>query len=314
MHQPSRIPPRAFSIFVVALVITCSAAAQEASSPVASATTMATATAAAAAAAAAAATPATDPAQVGETRPGSGCLKGYLAAAELPDSLALLPPPPAAGSPAQAADDAAFEAQRGLREGARGKLAQQDANLKFPPAAAAFSCALGIRVSEVSTPHLNMLLRRTLADAGTATYKAKNRYQRTRPFVVFKTASCTPDQEAALAKDGSYPSGHAALGWAWALVLTEVAPDRSDALLQRGHAFGQSRGICGVHWQSDIEAGRIVGAATVARLHANPVFGAQLAAAREEVQAARARPAQLSADCAAEAEMQLSAAARREPA
>ena len=29
----------------------------------------------------------------------------------------------------------------------------------------------------------------------------------------------------------------------------------------RGLAFGDSRVVCGVHWQSDVEAGRVIGAA-----------------------------------------------------
>lgn len=240
-------------------------------------------------------------AEVGEVRAGSGYLKGYLAPAELPDSLALLPPPPAEGSAALAADGAAFRTLTALQGTPRGALAVQDANLRFPKAAETFSCALGLPISEEATPNLNMLLRRTLADAGLATYKAKDKYQRTRPFVAFKAQSCTPKEEAALAKDGSYPSGHSAAGWAWAMVLTEIAPDRSDALLQRGRAFAQSRGICGVHWQSDIEAGRLVGAATVARLHANPVFNAQVEAARLEVARARAQGSPPAGGCAAEA-------------
>ncbi|RIX79061.1 acid phosphatase [Acidovorax cavernicola] len=247
--------------------------------------------------------PTTSPADVGETRPGSGYLKGYLAQAEQPDSLALLPPPPEAGSAALAADVAAFRSLTALQGTPRGALAVRDANLRFPQAASTFSCALGVQISEQRTPHLNMLLRRTLADAGGATYKAKEKYQRTRPFVMLKTGSCTPKEEAHLAKDGSYPSGHSALGWAWALVLTEIAPERTDALLQRGRAFAQSRGICGVHWRSDIEAGRLIGAATVSRLHANPVFTAQMAAARQEVAQARSRAdsAPPAAECTAEA-------------
>jgi acid phosphatase (class A) len=137
--------------------------------------------------------------------------------------------------------------------------------------------------------------------AGLSTYKAKDHYQRTRPFVAFKTASCTPDEDAKLAKDGAYPSGHSAVGWSWALVLAEVAPQRSDALLQRGRAFGQSRGICGAHWQSDIEAGRLIGAATVARLHTHAGFTAQLTAARDEVARMRNQNLPLPRDCQAEA-------------
>ncbi|GAC1389742.1 MAG: hypothetical protein NVSMB34_01900 [Variovorax sp.] len=245
--------------------------------------------------------PPTSDTEVGETSPRSGYLKGYLAPAELPDSLALLPAPPAQGSAALAADGATFRALTALQGTPRGALAAQDANLNFPQATEAFSCALGMPISEQATPHLRMLLHRTLADSGGTVHKAKNKYQRTRPFVVFKVPSCTPNDEPRLVKDGSYPSGHSAAGWAWALVLTEVAPDRGDALLQRGRAFAQSRGICGAHWQSDIEAGRLVGAATVARLHANPVFNAQLEAARGEVAQARARGARPARDCAAEA-------------
>ncbi|MFT4268947.1 MAG: hypothetical protein QM586_17275, partial [Xenophilus sp.] len=54
--------------------------------------------------------PPTTVAEVGEPRPGSGYVNGYLKREELPDSLALLPPPPAEGSAALAADAEAFRA------------------------------------------------------------------------------------------------------------------------------------------------------------------------------------------------------------
>ena len=137
----------------------------------------------------AAPTPPVSAAQVGEYRAGSGILKGYLAAGEMPDSLALVAAPPAAGSAAQAADEAATRQLTALAAGPRGALARKDANLHFPAAASVYACALGVQVSEADTPHLNMLLRRTLTDAGLATYKAKNHYQRTRPFVALKLPS-----------------------------------------------------------------------------------------------------------------------------
>lgn len=246
--------------------------------------------------------PPTTPEAVGEFRAGSGYLNGYLDRKLLPDSLALLPRPPADGSAEQAADLAVHRATRALRDTPRWQQATSDANLKFPAAADTFSCALGLPVSQQATPHLNMLLRRSLLDAGLSTYAAKDTYKRQRPFALLKETTCTPAEEAALAKDGSYPSGHAALGWAWALLLAELAPDRADAVLQRGHAFGQSRVICGVHWQSDVDNGRVVGAATVARLHADPTFKAQAALARGEIEAARAAGAKPALNCAAEAQ------------
>lgn len=239
------------------------------------------------------------PAAVPELRPGVPA--GYLQRSALPNSLALLPPPPAANSAAFAADEEAYRSTRAYRNTARWALAVKDANLRFPAAAETFSCALGAPITEEATPHLYMLMRRSLVDTGLSTYAAKDHYQRTRPFVNFKDASCTPAEEPALTKDGSYPSGHAALGWGLALLLTELAPERADALLARGEAFGQSRVVCGVHWQSDVNAGRLVAAGTVAKLHADPGFRADFEAAKRELGAARAKGLPPTGDCKAEA-------------
>lgn len=246
--------------------------------------------------------PSTSAQEVGEHRAGSGVLKGYLPREQLPNSLALLPPPPAPGSAREAADLEAYRAARALRDSPRWAWAARDANLQFPQAAEVFSCTLDIPITEQQTPHLVMLLRRTLTDAGLATYKAKDHYHRTRPFALMNESSCHPADDARLSKDGAYPSGHAALGWAWGLVLSGLAPERTNALLQRGDAFAQSRMVCGAHWQSDVDAGRVVGAAAVARLQADPVFRAQAERARAEIAAVRAQGLRSPrTDCAQEA-------------
>ena len=226
---------------------------------------------------------------------------GYLERSDVPDSLMLLGPPPAAGSAALARDEEARRATLDLRGAERWKLATQDADLAFPKPADNFSCALGVPIDEANTPRLYGLMVKLLSDAGLSTYGVKNMYERTRPFAVHNEGTCTPDQEAILREDGSYPSGHTAAGWAWALALSEIAPDRSNELLARGIAFGQSRVVCDAHWQSDVDGGRIMGAATVARLHADPVFLADLNVARGEVEAARAKGLKPAQDCAAEA-------------
>jgi acid phosphatase (class A) len=226
----------------------------------------------------------------------------YLARGDAPDSLAILPPAPAQGSSEQARDDAMARAAQTLRGTSRWRQAALDAELKFPAAAQAFACALGVEVSPTATPRLYALLGKTLIDVGLSTYPTKTRYQRTRPFVATRTSTCTPDDEAFLRTDGSYPSGHSAVGWGWALVLAEAAPVRVGQVLARGRAFGQSRVICNVHWQSDVDEGRVMAAATVARLHAEPQFRADVEAARGELAAARAAGRKPARDCAAEAE------------
>jgi len=228
-------------------------------------------------------------------------LAGYLPKGAAPNSLAVLPPAPATDSATQARDDVAAKAARALEGSARWDLATQDAQLRFPAAADTFSCALGVKISPQATPRLYILLRRTLTDAGLSTYPTKTKYRRPRPFMAQGGAICTPAGAGQLRADGSYPSGHSAIGWAWALILAEAAPDRQDAVLARGRAFLQSRVVCNVHWQSDTEQGAMMGAAVVARLHAEPDFRADLDAARAEIASARAAGLRPTRDCPAEA-------------
>ena len=240
------------------------------------------------------------PAAVPEIHP--GILAGYLPSEALPNSLALLPPPPAEGSVAFELDKEISRESFALRSTPRWELAIEDANLKFPEAAGTFSCAMGIPISEQDTPHLYMLLRRSGTDAGFSPYTAKKHYQRKRPFMVNGEPSCTPEDEGHLRKDGSYPSGHTAIGWAWALILTEIAPDRADEILARGRAFGESRNVCNVHWRSDVVEGRFMGAATVARLHADTAFRDDVEASKAEFAAVRATGLKPTRDCRAEAD------------
>ena len=229
-------------------------------------------------------------------------LPGYLRAERLPESVALIPAPPAAGSTAFALDEEISRASLTLRDSPRWKLAARDAELSFPAAADSFTCAMEIRVSEQETPHLFRLMRRTMSDVSRSVARAKNVYSRPRPFMANGEAICTPDYEKQMRKSGSYPSSHAAAGWAWALILSEVVPERGDAVLQRGRALGQSRIVCNVHWSSDVNEGRTVAAAVVARLHADPVFRADLELARAELAALRAKGGAPERDCAAEAD------------
>lgn len=238
------------------------------------------------------------PVSVPELRP--GILAGYLPAGALPNSLALLPPAPTPGSAAFAADEEAYRNTRPLRGSSRYTQAMHDADLRFPQSAQNFACALGAPISPDATPHLYMLLRRSFTDAALSTSAAKDQYQRLRPFLMHKESSCTPQNEAAMRNDASYPSAQSAIGWTWALLLTEISPERGDPLLARGMSFGQSGVICGTHWQSDVVQARIMGAGTVARMHSDPIFRAELEAAKKEVTSARQKAMRPAKDCPAE--------------
>ncbi|MDF0545361.1 phosphatase PAP2 family protein [Sphingobium sp. H39-3-25] len=216
--------------------------------------------------------------------------QGYLKGGVMADSLALSPPPPAPGSASEARDREASAAGLALKGSARWSLATRDADLFGPGATGALSCALGVDISAKTTPRLDRLLRRTIADLGMSTSAIKHAFNRERPFTVNRQPTCTPDWESMLVKDGSYPSGHSAIGYGWGLILAELRPERAALLVARGRAFGDSRRICNAHWLSDIEEGRIAAAATVSRLNADPAFQKDLKGARAELKRAKAQP------------------------
>jgi acid phosphatase (class A) len=222
---------------------------------------------------------------------------GYLQPGQMPDSIALVPPPPAEGSK-QLKRDRKAEARALAQHGnPRWDLARADADVFTPRATSALSCAAGFAIGPQTTPRLDALLRKTLPDFGMVSAAAKTRYDRARPFEVNGRPVCTPEYEPMLRGNGSYPSGHATIGYGWALVLAEVLPRRRSQLLARGRDFADSRRVCNVHYRSDVEIGMALAAPVFERLRADPVFQADLAAARVEVKALRsAKP-----DCKAEA-------------
>lgn len=223
---------------------------------------------------------------------------GYLTEA-MADSLLLSPPPPTPGSPAEARDQEGARDALTRRGSARWRLAAQDADLFSAGAAAAFSCTAGVAIGPQATPKLDRLLRKTLADLAQSTTAIKDKYARPRPFMVNGQPTCTPEAEASLRRNGSYPSGHSATGFGWALILAELKPEQAAAIVARGREYGDSRRICNVHWLSDIEEGRIAAAATVARLHADPAFRADMDAVRAELAAVRTKPVGCDAEGAA---------------
>lgn len=219
--------------------------------------------------------------------------KGYLGDAA-PRSVDFLAPPPAEGGARAEADLAVYRTTRALEGSPRWRLAADDADVETPNAPGqAFDCSLGTVLDIERQPVLMRLLARTMADADLATRSAKEAYKRPRPFLADNGSICVAKEDW-LVRQASYPSGHAAAGWAWALILAEMAPAKAGPVLKRGLQYGESRAVCGVHYLSDVEAGRAAGAAVVGSLRHDPAFQADFKNARMELQSALAsgpRPA-----------------------
>lgn len=207
----------------------------------------------------------------------------FLEEGEVANSLDLLPPPPAANSVQFLYDKAQYDWGLLQRNTPRGAQAFQDARVEGDGVPMAFSEAFGIAISKEGTPEIYKLVVNIREDAGDlATRHAKNYYMRVRPFSFYNQMTCNPEQQQELSTNGSYPSGHTSIGWATALVLAEINVNRQNEILKRGYEMGQSRVICGYHFQSDVDAARVVASAVVARLHANDAFLTQVKKAKEE--------------------------------
>ncbi len=217
----------------------------------------------------------------------SAAPQGYLAPGAAPDMIRVLPEPPAPKSEEQASDDRAFRVTRKLEGSPRWAMAQQDNRGSPDDALHDFACAIGVTLDERSAPTLHRLLARIGADARPFIDPAKNHYARPRPFLRLKGDICVPRSDS-LAGSGSYPSGHSTMGWAWGLILSDLAPDRSTEILSRARAYSESRVVCGVHYPSDIANGRLNGSVLFASLETSADFRADLEKARAEVAAARA--------------------------
>lgn len=146
----------------------------------------------------------------------------------------------------------------------------------------AFEETLGIPLSEGIAPEILLLCERATTDASNANKKVKNKYQRIRPFATFKDPSLTPWSDPEEETTFSYPSGHTARGFMYAMVLSVLDPTLTDKLMKRAEEYATHRIVCGHHWKSDIDAALLLIAGIFPMVVASDEFHAQLKKAREE--------------------------------
>ena len=193
--------------------------------------------------------------------------------------IAIFPAPPAPDSPRTRSElDELLQLQR-TRTAAEVAAAQADRKTTL----LRFAGALG--TDEQSIKSMRRLTR--LAEAvedSTRPYvrAAKKHFRRLRPGEIEPRISpCIDDVQG----DLSYPSGHANYGFLMAHLLGELLPERRGPLESRAVEFARQRMVCGVHFPSDIEAGRIGAAWLWEAMRRNPRFVSDLADAALELRA-----------------------------
>ena len=196
------------------------------------------------------------------------------------DFVALFPEPPARGSAQTRRElDELFEIQK-TRSAADVAAARADRKTDV----ARFFPALGLKpATDLSLPQVRRLAQRVEDDIRPYVRAAKDRFHRLRPYEIEPRLEPCIDH---VRGDLSYPSGHATFGYVMTWVLADIAPERRAQLEARGDEFAHQRMVCGVHFKSDVEAGRRGAQWLIERLHSSPAYRADVAAAATELRAA----------------------------
>jgi len=192
-----------------------------------------------------------------------------------------LPPAPAqdsARTQTELAELRAIAASSGAEEKA---AAAKDAKDETPDI---FNGVIGFDIATM--PETNKLLTMVAEEEDTDSKVAKAYFHRIRPYSADPSLkTCEPIKPGKAAN--SYPSGHATLAFSMGVVLAELLPAKSQAILARSGQYAERRLVCGVHYRSDIVAGQQFGTILALRLMENPAFRAQMDKARAELRAAR---------------------------
>ena len=195
------------------------------------------------------------------------------------DAVKLLPAPPSAGS---------VETQEELKLLRRLQKHRTPEDIERCKAEAkldmsAFQLLFGPWFKAENLPEMQKLFKQVHAQAKSISDPAKKQFNRPRPYKADLRIDPPLDKE----DEPSYPSGHATRGILYALILCEIAPEKKEALLERGREIGWDRVIAGVHYPSDVAAGRTLGQALMQSLLTDPIFRERLEKVKLEFEEVR---------------------------
>src|SRR6202012_6008767 len=92
-------------------------------------------------------------------------------------------------------------------------------------------------------PKTAALLKKVKAEIGECINVPKDHFKRTRPYLIDTNLSLGKPEPSF-----SYPSGHSTRGTVYAMVLAEIYPDKTDALIAMGQTIGWDRVLIGKHF------------------------------------------------------------------
>jgi acid phosphatase (class A) len=198
------------------------------------------------------------------------------------DLIRLLPPPPAVGSAEQQEEMALLVRLQQERTPAMVAFALADAERSV----FRFADVVGPQFTAETLPVTAAFFKAVKETGDHVLERAKKHWDRPRPY------ASNPEITPCVPKPGnaSYPSGHSTFGTLVSIVLANMLPEKAVALAARAEQYRFNREIGGVHYPSDVAAGRIAGTVIAAFLFHNPEFQKQYAEARAETRRALGLP------------------------
>jgi acid phosphatase (class A) len=201
----------------------------------------------------------------------------YLSPSEV-DLIHVLAPPPTADSAAGKADlQAVLAAVKSRTDGEIKQVQADDRRIVFR-----FADAMGPNFRPEGLPFATQFFQHVYEDGNAATLAAKAYFKRQRPFVV------DPDIKIIVvqAPDFSYPSNHSTFAYEAGILLAAMVPEKAAAIFERAADYAHNRIIAGVHFPTDVEAGRISGSVIDNMLLHNAHFLTDFERVKSEVRAA----------------------------
>ncbi|HEV8442195.1 MAG TPA: phosphatase PAP2 family protein [Steroidobacteraceae bacterium] len=194
-------------------------------------------------------------------------------------------PPPADASPQTRQELDELLDLQGTRTPETVKAAQDDSHKDV----SRFYEALGFDPAySPDLPQLESLTNAVEKDVGRYVNAAKQHFTRDRPYLREpRLKPCITGVE----DHNSFPSGHATYGFVMAYLLVEMVPERRTELMRRASLFAQARAICGVHYPSDLIAGKEAAVWLSQRILQDPGYLVAAEKAKRELRAALKLPA-----------------------
>ena len=197
----------------------------------------------------------------------------------------LLAPPPEAQSAAQKRDIDEVLRLQSIRTPQQAEKAVADNSTSMVQVV---GDVLGPAFTQDRLPKLDAFYKRLHLDSRDIFFASKDVWNRPRPYAASAEVQAVGEKP----QNGSYPSGHSTRGYLTAIILANMVPEKSAELFARGREYGDNRVLAGVHYPTDVEAGRMGATAVAAAFMQNAAFMKDFADAKAELRQALGLPPQ----------------------